>query len=192
MFEATLVQLQSTGSHPLCCLCSTGGRNNQRDGSRSCCERLVSEANCVHKALKTQHQEKLILGSTADTEWHGTEIRRQTPSTLHFLPATCSAPKESHCQHPSARSCPRGPVSPSIQWVGYASCQESKRQGPQWHQAPCPPLGTLQHLLSTPTARTLLLIPCLASAVTLASGLQGPAASGTDVPSHMAGLGSQQ
>ena len=129
MFEATLVQLQSTGSHPLCCLCSTGGRTNQRDGSRSCCERLVSEANCVHKALKTQHQEKLILGSTPDTEWHGTEIRRQTPSTLHFLPATCSAPKESHCRHPSARSCPRGPVSPSIQWVGYASCQESLQNG---------------------------------------------------------------
>ena len=122
----------------------------------------------------------------------GTEIRRQTPSMLHFLPAACSAPKESHCRHPSARSCPRGPMSPSIQWVGYASCRESKRQGPQWHQTPCPPRGTFQYLLSTPTARTLLLIPCLASAVTLASGLQGPAASGTDVPSHMAGLGSQQ
>lgn len=67
VFEPTLVQLQSTGSYPLGCLCSTGGRTNEKDRSRSCCEHLVSKANCVHKALIIWHQEKLILCSTADT-----------------------------------------------------------------------------------------------------------------------------
>lgn len=180
VFEPTLVQLQSTGSHPLCYPCGTGGRTNERDGNRPCCEHLVSEANCVHKALIMRHQEKLILCSTADAEWHRDQETNTfyAPLSTHRLLSSQGEPvPTSLCQ-----TLPQGTHEPQHPVGRLCQLPRGEEAGPSMAPASVPSTWHPQHLLSTPTAHTLLLIPCSAPAVTLASGLQGPAASGTDVP----------